>query len=173
MDSKAEKTKLAFKILCRHQNAKKIIICRGNLHSSEMWQSPEIWEWQWGAKITFTKEWRADYVGGMLVRVTFRIMCLTNSHEKKVRINIAKLKLNSVDLVHKRTISTERPPLVVKLVPIFADRGCCVVSATDPHGRNLGFLDPEPLLFHSSSSSIILTRLIGPRFRPTTSQKIW
>jgi hypothetical protein len=31
-----------------------------------------------------------------------------------------------------------------------------VVSATVPHGRNLGFLDPEPLLFHSSSSSIIL-----------------
>jgi hypothetical protein len=38
-----------------------------------------------------------------------------------------------------------------------------VVSATDPHGRNLGFLDPEPLLFHSSSSSIMLTRLSGPR----------
>jgi hypothetical protein len=36
-----------------------------------------------------------------------------------------------------------------------------VVSATDPHGRNLGFLDPEPLLFHSISSSIILTRLSG------------
>jgi hypothetical protein len=30
-----------------------------------------------------------------------------------------------------------------------------VVRAMDPHGRNLGFLDPEPLLFHSSSSSII------------------
>jgi hypothetical protein len=28
---------------------------------------------------------------------------------------------------------------------------------------NLGFLDPEPLLFHSSSSSVILTRLSGPR----------
>jgi hypothetical protein len=27
-----------------------------------------------------------------------------------------------------------------------------VVSATDPHGRNLGFLDPQPLLFNSSSS---------------------
>jgi hypothetical protein len=38
-----------------------------------------------------------------------------------------------------------------------------VIGATDPHGRNLGFLDPEPLLFHSSSSSIILTRLSGPR----------
>jgi hypothetical protein len=28
-----------------------------------------------------------------------------------------------------------------KLVPTFADRGCRVVSATDPHGRILGFLD--------------------------------
>jgi hypothetical protein len=28
-----------------------------------------------------------------------------------------------------------------KLVPTFADRGCRVVSAADPHGRILGFLD--------------------------------
>jgi hypothetical protein len=28
-----------------------------------------------------------------------------------------------------------------KLVPPFADRGCHVVSMTDPYGRNLGFLD--------------------------------
>jgi hypothetical protein len=27
-----------------------------------------------------------------------------------------------------------------KLVPTSADRGCRVVSATDPHGRILGFL---------------------------------
>jgi hypothetical protein len=27
--------------------------------------------------------------------------------------------------------------LSAKLVPTFADRGCCVVSATDPHGRIL------------------------------------
>jgi hypothetical protein len=33
---------------------------------------------------------------------------------------------------------------------------------------NLDFLDPEPLLFHSSISSVILTRLSGP----TTSQKM-
>jgi hypothetical protein len=31
--------------------------------------------------------------------------------------------------------------LSVKLVPTFADRGCHVVSVTDPYGRNLGFLD--------------------------------
>jgi hypothetical protein len=48
-----------------------------------------------------------------------------------------------------------------------------VVSATDLHGRILSFLDPEPLLFGSSSSSVILARLSGPRSRPTTSQKIW
>jgi CBS-domain-containing membrane protein len=28
-----------------------------------------------------------------------------------------------------------------KLVPTFADRGCHVVSVTDPYGRILGFLD--------------------------------
>jgi hypothetical protein len=63
--------------------------------------------------------------------------------------------------------------LSAKLVPTLADRGCRVVSATDPHGRNLGYLDPKPLLLISSNSSTILTRLSEPRFRPTTSQKIW
>jgi hypothetical protein len=29
------------------------------------------------------------------------------------------------------------------------------------------------LLFLSSSSSLVLTRMSGPRSRPTTSQKIW
>jgi hypothetical protein len=51
-------------------------------------------------------------------------------------------KLNYVALVRKRTTPTERPPLVGKISANFADRGCHVVSATDPHGRNLGFLDP-------------------------------
>jgi hypothetical protein len=60
-----------------------------------------------------------------------------------------------------------------KLVPTFADRGCHVVSATDPHGRILGFIDTEPLLFLPSSSSIVLIRLSGPHSRPATSQKIW
>jgi hypothetical protein len=39
-----------------------------------------------------------------------------------------------------------------------------------PYSR---FSRPEPLLFLSSSSSIVLTRLSGPHYRPTTSQKIW
>jgi hypothetical protein len=36
-----------------------------------------------------------------------------------------------------------------------------VVSVTDPYGRILGFLD-------RSRSSVVLTRLSGPRSRPTT-----
>jgi hypothetical protein len=35
------------------------------------------------------------------------------------------------------------------------------------------FSRPESLLFLPSSSSVVLTRLSGPRSRPTTSQKIW
>jgi hypothetical protein len=31
--------------------------------------------------------------------------------------------------------------LSAKLVPTFSNRGCRMVSATDPHGRFLGFLD--------------------------------
>jgi hypothetical protein len=46
-----------------------------------------------------------------------------------------KLKLNSVALVRKLTIPTERRPLQAKLVPTLADRGCRVVSASYPHGR--------------------------------------
>jgi hypothetical protein len=44
-------------------------------------------------------------------------------------------ELNSVVLVRERTTPTDRPPLVGEVVPTFADRGCCVVSATDSRGR--------------------------------------
>jgi hypothetical protein len=36
--------------------------------------------------------------------------------------------------------------LSAKIVPTFADRGCHVVSVTDPYGRNLGFLDRDTFL---------------------------
>jgi hypothetical protein len=41
-----------------------------------------------------------------------------------------------------------------------------VVSVTDPSGRILGFLDRSRYI--PSSSSVVLTRLSGPRSRPTT-----
>jgi hypothetical protein len=89
-----------------------------------------------------------------------------NTEEQTKKLRGFSPQANYTDRASDRSLSA-------KLVPNLADRGCRVVSATDPHSRNLGFLDPGPLLLHSSSSSIILTRLSGPRSRPTTSQKIW
>jgi hypothetical protein len=43
-----------------------------------------------------------------------------------------------------------------------------VVSVTDPYGRILGILDRSRSTFLSSRSSVVLTRLSGPRSRPTT-----
>jgi hypothetical protein len=57
------------------------------------------------------------------------------------------------------------------LVSTFADRGVARSAQRNPMAVNLDFLDPEPLLLHSSSSSVILPRLSGPRSTPTTSQK--
>jgi hypothetical protein len=42
-----------------------------------------------------------------------------------------------------------------------------------PTAVKLDYVDPEPLLFHSGSSSIIPMRLSGPRSRLTASQKIF
>jgi hypothetical protein len=48
---------------------------------------------------------------------------------------------NSLALVRKLTTLPSDRRLSANLVPTFADRGRRVISATDPHGRNLGFLD--------------------------------
>jgi hypothetical protein len=71
---------------------------------------------------------------------------------------------------------TERPPLLGEVVPTSADRGYCVVSATDPPCRILGFLDRSRYYFSQVAPQLysrVLTRLSGPRSRPTASQKIW
>jgi hypothetical protein len=46
--------------------------------------------------------------------------------------------------VRERTIPTERPPLVGEAS---AERGCHVVSVTNPYGRILGFLDRSRYFF--------------------------
>jgi hypothetical protein len=51
------------------------------------------------------------------------------------KIELKLKKPNSVAVVRKRTTPTERPQLVGEVVPTFAGRGCCVVSATNYHGR--------------------------------------
>jgi hypothetical protein len=63
--------------------------------------------------------------------------------------------------------------LLAKLVPTFVDRG---VSRSQRDGSLRPYYrlsKPEQLLFLSSSSSVLLTRLSGPRSRTTFCQKIW
>jgi hypothetical protein len=47
----------------------------------------------------------------------------------------------SVASVRERTIPTELPPLFGEVSANFADRGCRVISVTDPYSCVLGFLD--------------------------------
>jgi hypothetical protein len=58
--------------------------------------------------------------------------------------------------------------LSAKLELTFADRGVLRGQCGESRFSRL-----ELLLFLSSSFSILLTRLSGPRSRPTTAQKIW
>jgi hypothetical protein len=55
--------------------------------------------------------------------------------------NNKTIKQTPWTLERERSIPTERPRLSAKLAPTSADRGCCVISTTDPYGRILGFLD--------------------------------
>jgi hypothetical protein len=43
-----------------------------------------------------------------------------------------------------------------------------MVSVTDPSGRISRFSRQEPLLFYQVAPQFVLTRLSGPRSRPTT-----
>jgi hypothetical protein len=75
--------------------------------------------------------------------------------------------------VRERTIPTERLLLVDDISTNFCGervpRGQRDESLL-PYSR---ISRPEPLFFLTSISSFVLTRLSGPRFRLTTSQKIW
>jgi hypothetical protein len=63
--------------------------------------------------------------------------------------------------------------LSAKRLPTCADRGCHVVSVTDPSGRILSVFKTGAATFLSSSSSVVVTRLSGPRSRPTTLFFFW
>jgi hypothetical protein len=76
-------------------------------------------------------------------------------------------------LVRKQTIPIERPLLVSEVSANFLRiEGIAWSAQRIPTAVNLDFSEPESLLFHSNSSSGILTRPSGPRSRSTT-QKIW
>jgi hypothetical protein len=64
--------------------------------------------------------------------------------------------------VRERTIPTERPPLVSEVTANFADRGCHVVSVTEPYGRILGFLDRSRILFYQVAPQLYSQGCVDP-----------
>jgi hypothetical protein len=52
--------------------------------------------------------------------------------------------------------------LSTKLVPIFVDRGCRVVSASDPYGLFLGFLDQCSYFFFQATPQLHSRGLVDP-----------
>jgi hypothetical protein len=80
---------------------------------------------------------------------------------------------NSVALSAGEVCRPKDPRLSAKLMPTFADRGASRGQRGGSLRPQSRFSRPEPLLFLSSSSSIVLTRLNGPRSTPTTSKKNW
>jgi hypothetical protein len=100
-----------------------------------------------------------------LQTITYK-MLEGRSHEVNRKIN------SVVAWVREWTIPTERPLLVGEV-------SANVCWYRMPCGQSYGSLRPysrlsrpEPLLFLSNGSSVVLKRLCGSRSRPTTSQKI-
>jgi hypothetical protein len=61
--------------------------------------------------------------------------------------------------------------LSAKLVPTFADRGCRVVSATDPHGRILDFLDRSRYYFCQVAPQLYSRGWVDPVPNPLLLRK--
>jgi hypothetical protein len=72
-------------------------------------------------------------------------------------------KKNSMVWVRERTIPTERPRLVGEvIVNFFADRGCLLVSVTDPYDRILGFLDRSRYFFYQVAPQLYSRGWVAP-----------
>jgi hypothetical protein len=78
---------------------------------------------------------RLHYLSGNMVRLAFDLSVCHSSHDIISVSTYVCLKLNSVSCVRERTIPAERPPLVGEVSANFVDKGCHVVSLTDPYGR--------------------------------------
>jgi hypothetical protein len=93
------------------------------------------------------------------------------SIHETIKLYGTKTKLNSMVWVRERTIPTEWPPLSAKWLPTFVDRGCHVVSVTDPYGRILGFLDRSTLWNRLAKSAWEYLTATQLKLRGTTSRK--
>jgi hypothetical protein len=98
---------------------------------------------------------------------------LMRSTQCDLSCDTCKQTTNSIALVHERTKPTERPPLAGEVIANFCGLRVSRGQRNGSPWQHSRLSRLEPLLFLPSSSSIVLTRLSGLRFRRTTSQKIW
>jgi hypothetical protein len=108
------------------------------------------------SKSTFiTRATRRNIPEDTILHVPFMFCSSTHTNET-----------NSWPLVRKPTIPTERPLLVGQVCINFCGwRDVAWLLQRIPTDVNIGLLDCARYFFHSSSSSIILSRLSGPHFR--------
>jgi hypothetical protein len=111
-----------------------------------------------------------------LTKAQLRLLNFTSTlyiYNEQERSNYIKYKIKLRGLSPRANYRTERPPLVGEVRANFCWQRVLRVKSDwylQPYSR---FSRPGPLVFLRSSSSIVLTRLSGPRSRCTTSQKIW
>jgi hypothetical protein len=81
-------------------------------------------------------------------------------------------KRNSITLVREQTIRNGQPPLVSEVSGNFYGlEGCHVVSAMDPHGLILGFLDRNHYFFFQVAPQLYSWGWVGPVPDPVLLRK--
>jgi hypothetical protein len=106
-----------------------------------MSQSPNIWKRNWQIQILFMIKLRAGYIISFLATIKLSIFfCLYRLPSKNTELH----GLSPASELYRP--SNRR--LSAKWLPTFADRGCHVVSVTDPYGRILAFLDRNRYFFY-------------------------
>jgi hypothetical protein len=84
-----------------------------------------------------------------------------------------------VVLVYEQTILTERPPFVGKVSAKFVHTECSVVSAMNPRGRILGFLDRSRYFFFQVTPQLYswgwVDPITGPLLlaEPAQNYRVW
>jgi hypothetical protein len=79
----------------------------------------------------------SEYTANKLWTLPIPVSIFSSAQALKNCKLLSAVSTNNVASVSERTIPIERPPFGGEVIANFADRGCLVVSATDPYVRIL------------------------------------
>jgi hypothetical protein len=101
----------------------------------------------------------------LCLQIQARIKAISSCNSSVQRwclINVLLQTHTKKNWVRERTTPTERPPFVGEVSAVFADRGCHVVSVTDPYGRILGFPDRSCSFFFRVDTQLYSRGCVDP-----------